>query len=259
MKKTILLASAMLAIASATTAQTTATDWTATDCKSNSHTLFTDLNNGKVVVMVWVMPCASCVNGATAAYNAAQSFASTNPGKVVYYLSDDLGDASCSTLSSWVTTNSIGDTSKMSIFSNAGNVIKESNFGGSGMPHVAVIGGGYQHKIYFNKMNSATNDQTGITSAIASAIAGVGVEQVKQAVQFSISPNPARESFTVQYTHQIKKVTILSVTGQTLKEEAYAEGKMNPSINMSGLANGIYSVKITTIDGQTAIQKLVKE
>ena len=237
----------------------TATNWTAQDCNSASHTLFTDLDAGKVVVMVWVMPCASCVNGATAAYNAAQSFASAYPGKVVYYLADDMGDASCSTLNTWITSNSIGNLSNMTVFSNAGNVIKESDFGGSGMPHVAVIGGGAQHKIYFNKMNSAANDQTGITTAIASAIAGAGVEQTTTAVRFSVAPNPAKENITVNYTNPIKKITIMTVTGQVLKTEDFGTGRINPTITLSRLANGVYTIKITDTYDQTGIQKIVKE
>jgi hypothetical protein len=259
MKKIITITSILLAAFANTNAQTTATNWTAQDCNSNNHTLFTDLNAGKVVVMVWVMPCGSCVNGATAAFNAAQSFATAYPGKVVYYLSDDLGDATCTDLNSWITTNSIGDISKMSVFSNVGNTIKESDLGGSGMPHVAVIGGGAQHKVYFNKMNSATNDQAGITTAIASAIAGTSVQNVTTQIQFSISPNPAKETMTVTYANRIKKITVLSITGQVIKEETYAEAKMNPVFNLSGMVNGVYSVKVTDVTGQTGVQKIVKE
>src|ERR1043165_5686641 len=86
-------------------AQTTATNFTATDCNATSHTLFTELDAGKIVVLVWVMPCAACISDAKAAFDAVGSFASSNPGKVVFYLSDDIGDAGCSTLNSWASTN----------------------------------------------------------------------------------------------------------------------------------------------------------
>jgi hypothetical protein len=237
----------------------TATNWTAQDCSSANHTLFTDLDAGKVVVMVWVMPCASCVNGATAAYNAAQSFASAYPGKVVYYLADDMGDASCSTLNTWITSNSIGNLSNMTVFSNAGNVIKESDFGGTGMPHVAVIGGGAQHKIYFNKMNSAANDQTGITTAIASAIAGAGVEQTTNAVRFSVAPNPAKESITVNSATPIEKIMVISVTGQVVKSEYYDTRKTTAGLTLKGFAPGIYTIRVTDINNQIGTQQIVKE
>jgi hypothetical protein len=259
MKQIITTIALMFASIAIINAQTTATNWTAQDCNSVNHTLFTDLDNGKIVVMVWVMPCGSCVNGATAAYNAMQSFATSHPGKVVYYIADDLGDASCSTLSSWITSNSIGSLSNMTVFSNSGNVIKESDFGGSGMPHVAVIGG-TNHKIYYNKMNSATNDQAGITSAINWAIAAAtGVNAVASQIKFSVSPNPAKENLSITCTKGIKKVSISSLTGQVIKEETFANGKMNPVINLSGVAAGVYTIKVTDMAGQAGIQKIVKE
>ncbi len=259
MKKLLITASLLLATFGMTNAQTTATNFTAQDCSSTNRTLFTELNNGKIVVLVWVMPCGSCINGAKAAYNAAQSFATSNPGKVLYYLADDLGDATCSDLSTWITSNSIGNVSNMTLFSNAGNVIKESDFGGTGMPHVVVVGG-TDHKIYYNKKNNATNDQAGITTAISSAISGTtGISSVTNEVKFSVSPNPANETMTITSTKAIEKIVVLSLTGQVMKEETFANGKVNPSIALSGISAGIYTVKVTDISGKSGIQKIVKE
>jgi hypothetical protein len=255
-----ILTTAFIAIAAFTCSYAqTAINWTAQDCNSTSHTLFTDLDAGKVVVMVWVMPCGSCINGAKAAYNAAQGFATSHPGKVVYYLADDMGDATCADLNSWITSNSIGNTSNMTIFSNAGNVIKESDFGGSGMPHVAVIGGGAQHKIYFNKMNGAANDQAGITSAITSAIAGSNVEQTANVVRFSISPNPSKESITVNSTTPIEKILVVNTAGQVVTHEDYNARDKTVGLTLKGLPSGIYTIRVTDINDQTGIQKIVKE
>lgn len=240
-------------------AQTTATNFTAQDCSSTNRTLFTELNNGKIVVLVWVMPCGSCVNGAKAAYNAAQSFATSHPGKVLYYMADDLGDATCSDLSTWVTTNNIGNLSNMTLFSNAGNIIKESDFGGTGMPHVVVIGG-TDHKIYYNKKNNATNDLSGITTAINSAISSTtGVAAVVNEISFNISPNPAQATVAITSTKAIKKVVVMSMSGQIMKEEIYPNGKMNPTVGISVLAAGVYSIKVTDITGKFGFEKIVKE
>jgi hypothetical protein len=259
MKRFITCAVLMLATLGALHAQTTATNWTAVDCNSNSHTLFTDLNNGKIVVMVWVMPCGSCVNGAKAAYNAAQSFATSHPGKVVYYIADDLGDATCTDLNTWITTNSIGTLSNMSVFGNAGNVINENDFGGTGMPHVVVMGG-TDHKIYYNKKNSATNDLAGITGAISYGISVTsGVESINSAVSFSVSPNPAKDVISITYKTAIKTIRILNTAGQVVKEESFSKGKTNPAINMSGIAAGVYTIKLTDMSGLTGQQRIVKE
>src|SRR4051812_39968068 len=101
MKKALLAVSIFLLNGIMAYSQTTATDFTAADCSAVNHSLFTELNAGKVVVLVWVMPCGACVSDAKAGYDAAQSFAISNPGKVLYWMSDDAGNTACSSLSSW--------------------------------------------------------------------------------------------------------------------------------------------------------------
>lgn len=256
--KKLILSLSLLAAVTAANAQTYATNWTATDCNSVSHTLFNTLDSGKIIVFVWVMPCASCKNGAKAAYNAVQSFATTNPGKVRMYMADDLGDASCSSLQSWVTSNSIGSLSNMTIFSNAGNVIDENDFGGTGMPHVIVMGG-TDHKIYYNTKNSATNDQPGITAAVNSALSALSVSGAPVAANFSVSPNPATDVVTIDGLNGISKIEVVSVSGKTVRTEKIGSGKTSVQFSLSGLAAGLYLVKATDLEGNTSIQKLVKQ
>ncbi len=256
--KKIFTAAALLLTFATTNAQTTATNWTANDCNSVSHTLFSELDSGKVIVFVWVMPCASCVNGAKAAYNAVQSFATSNPGKVRYYLADDLGDATCSALTSWITTNSIGTLSNMTVFSNAGNVISESNFGGTGMPHVIVMGGS-AHTIFYNKKGSLTNDQPGITTAITSAIGATATPVVSMDEALTVAPNPVKELFTVSYSELIGHITVTSVDGKIVKDVTFANGRMDPSVNLAGVAQGLYFVKIVDMQGRSVIKEVVKQ
>lgn len=238
-------------------AQTTATNWTANDCNSTSHTLFNELDNGKIIVLVWVMPCGACNSGAKQAYDAAQSFATSNPGQVLYYLVDDLGDASCAQIASFATSNQIGPNN-LTTFSNVGNLIKESDFGGSGMPHVVVMGGS-NHKIYFNKLNGQAADQAGITNAIDSAITTLSVGGITNQVSFSISPNPVSDMLSIKYSNAIEKVTVISINGQIVKDETYTKGTLNPSINLGGLSAGTYTIKVIDADGKSGIQKVTKQ
>ena len=136
--------------------QTTATNWTANDCDGVSHTLFNTLDSGKIVVLTWIMPCGMCDAGAKQAYDAAQSFATSHPGKVAYYLIDDFGNTSCAQIATFATSNNIGPAN-LTMFDNTGIPIDEDDYGGSGMPHVAVIGP--DHQIYFNKLNGQAADQ----------------------------------------------------------------------------------------------------
>ena len=70
-------------------AQTTATDFHVADCDGNSHHLFSELDSGKVVVIVWVMPCGPCATYALNAYAAVQTYSSSHPNRVLFYLVDD--------------------------------------------------------------------------------------------------------------------------------------------------------------------------
>src|SRR5688572_3528741 len=106
MKK--LLLSLSLIITAITLNAQTAPNFTAMDCLGNNHDLYTELNSGKIIVITWVMPCGSCVNGAQFAQGAVQSFSASNPNTVYHYVADDYANTSCGSLGSWCT--SIGVT-----------------------------------------------------------------------------------------------------------------------------------------------------
>jgi hypothetical protein len=254
--KKLLLALSVLAFSNLK-AQTTATNWTATDCNSVSHTLFNELDSGYVIVFVWVMPCGSCVNASTTAYNVVQSFASSHPGKVRYYIADDFGD-NCANLSGWISMNSIGNAANMTMFDNNGVPIDENDFGGTGMPHVVVMGGP-NHQIFFNKKNSQANDQAGIQAAINSAIAATNVREMKTEGSFAILPNPASDVLHIAYDKNVKKIAVIAANGQVVKEEVYKAGKKNPSVNIAQLPAGVYTVRLTDVDGKTGVSKVVKQ
>ena len=254
MKK--LLTLALIGAAFIAQAQTTAVNWTATDCNTVSHTLFNELDAGKVIVFDWVMPCASCVNPSKTAYNVVQGYATSHPGQVLFYMADDLGDASCSTLTNWVNTNGIGNVANMTIFDNAGNVINENDFGGSGMPHIIVMAG-TDHKIYFNKKASAANDATGIQNAINAALTSLGISEVNQ-ISFSVSPNPVQKDLVINYAKPVKGIVVTSTNGQVVKEVKFENGKTNPTINLAELNAGYYVVKITDSDDKVGTQKILK-
>lgn len=230
----------------------TAPDFTATDCNSVSHTLYTELAAGKTVVLTWVMPCGACVNGGKAAQNAVQSFDATNPGKVIYWLIDDLGDTPCPSLSSWTSSNGI---TKPTLFGNAGNAIDENDFGGTGMPHVVVIAP--NKTILYDKKNGATNDEAGIKAAITQAIA-LNVTDIDPA-RISIAPNPASAEVRITYDKAIASIKVVTSLGQAAAEFNYSDRRLNPTINISALPAGIYKVLITDVEGKLGVSQIVKQ
>lgn len=244
MKNYILIPLFIISTGIAAFAQTTATNFTATDCSSVSHTLFTELDNGKVVVIVWVMPCSYCINDGISAYDAVQSFAVSNPGKVLYFLSDDFGNASCPALSSWANTNGIS-AKNITIFPNVGIPLNEVDYGGSGMPHVVVIGGA-DHKIYLNIKNSS-NDQTAIQNAITQALAATTAthESNTQLADIKIYPTIIKDKLNLDYTLSLAsdvKIGITDVSGKEIKNLLVSKqvpGKHTMEINLDTV-NGIY-------------------
>lgn len=226
----------------------TASDFTATDCDGITHNLFTELDNGKIIVLVWVEPCSGCVSDAKAAYDAVMSFGSTNPGKVKYWLIDDIGDTPCSALSSWaVSSNIIIDNIQM--FSNLGDSINENNFGGMGMPHVVVVGNS-SHHIYINLFNGSNNGPV-ITAAINQAITN-NINNVVNP-KFTIYPNPFKDFLNIACNAvDAGKVDIelFDIFGKSLKmitSENQIPGFNNIQINLNNdIPVGNYFLKCSS-------------
>lgn len=242
--------------------QTTATDFTATDCNSNSHTLFTELDNGKVVVLAWIMPCLTCVAPVKTAYNIAKAY-NAKPeyaGRVKFYLIDDLADQNCSYLANWASNNNIGPAN-MDVFENApsGDAIDEDNYGGTGMPHICIVGG-TSHKIFFNKFNDAANDPSGIESAIFNALTPASTEDlVKGAVDYNLYPNPARGSLHLDFTLQRDQtvgIDVFDVVGKKVLSDTRSghAGKNNEVINVNALQPGVYNMHLKTGNAKAILQ-----
>src|ERR1051326_3358893 len=173
-------------LASVVFAQTTATDFTANDCAGNTHTLFSELDAGKVIVLCWVMPCSNCIAGASTDASVVQNYTSSNPGRVKFYISDDAGNTTCSTLAGWESTNSITCDAT---FGNSGNTINMNDYGGTSMPKTVVLGG-TSHAIFLNVNGTPTTSalQTAINNALN---ASTGVAEENNFSYLNLFPNPA--------------------------------------------------------------------
>ena len=78
-----------------------------------------------------------------------------------------------------------------------------------------------------------------------------------EAVEWSLMPNPAHGSATVQCGAGIMGVDMLSVKGETVMHKDVA-GEQACTLDLAGLSKGIYIVQITTPQG-TATRKLAVE
>lgn len=253
MKKNLLVF-AMMFVSLFGVAQT-APDFTANDCSGTSHNFYTELTQGKVIVLVWVMPCGACTGGALTAYNASQSFSNPN---VLYYLMDDVGNTSCTSLATWATGAGVG--TNRTTFSTAS--ISESSYGGVGMPHVAVVG--LNGQIYFNGLNSAAGNSTAIQSAITTALTATGItENSVNTFLLTVFPNPAADKTVLNYSLKdasVVAVDVLNELGQNVATyvlDKQRVGKHEYQFDVSTLANGNYFVRFNTEQNSQVVKLTV--
>ncbi|MCF8370512.1 MAG: T9SS type A sorting domain-containing protein [Bacteroidales bacterium] len=254
MKRFILLVLSVL-YTSLTFSQTVASDFSADDCNGISHSLYTEMDEGKVIVIAWVMPCFSCLAPALAAYTAVENFESSHPGQVKYYLVDDYANTSCSSLSSWANSNGLGESDAI-ISSSSVNM---SDYGIPGMPKIIVVGCS-GHKVYYN-MNYTAN---GIETAISEALSDcnfVSINDFDNSFNFSLFPNPSQDIITVSYSiiksSKVINIDVLNVTGEmvlNLLDVIPNSGLGEFQFNTDRLSDGLYFLRMQTNVGTKTVK-----
>ena len=229
-------------------AQTTATNFNVNDCAGTNYDLFKELDAGKVVVISWVMPCGSCVGPSVAAYNKVKSYATSYPGRVVFYLADDVANSSCSSLTSWGNTNKI---TGVPVFSDA--AVKITDYGASGMPKVVVLAGS-THSVLFNQNNGVNT--ANLTTAIDKGLGfTTGITADAKAGFFNnleLFPNPSNTTTNLNYVLnnsadvRIDVYNALGSKAQTLIFENQAIGRHQSTLNFESLSKGIYFIRLST-------------
>jgi hypothetical protein len=240
MKKTLMIILAILTTLGFGYAQTTATDFTTDDCNGISHSLFDELDNGNVIVIAWVMPCGPCATYTIPAYSAVQSFSTSNPGQVSFYLVDDFANTNCATLTGWGNSNNMPLNTTFS-----SSDISMSDYGTNGMPKVVVLGGS-NHTIYLNKNDNKINF-AGVQGAINDALnAPLGIEQAESShFQLLTFPNPVNKILNVSYAKGKSETITFSVI-DVLGKIVIQEKELTTSIDVSSLNNGNYFLKISS-------------
>ena len=241
MKKILL--TALTAITANFGFATMATDFTANDCSSISHNLFTELAAGKVVVITWVMPCGACISAASTAASTVSGMGNPN---VVFYLVDDLGNSSCSTITGWANTNSI---TANAVFGNSGNPINMTDYGTSGMPKTVVIGP--SHFVSYNV--NGTVSSSALQTAINNSLTGIN-EPDKVNMGLNIFPNPSSTSAKINYTLTRSadvSIEVINELGQKINTVSIGDqsaGKQEYLLNLESLSAGNYFVKLNAGD-----------
>lgn len=217
----------------------TAVNFNCNDCAGVNHDLFSEHNAGKVIVICWVMPCASCKGPTLTTYNVVKSFETAYPGRVKLYIVDDYANTSCNSLNSWCNTNGFTDAVR---FSNA--AIKMSDYGSPGMPKI-VVTGNTTHHVYYNSNNTvnATSLQNAITAAINDF--AVAIEKPEEARSI-IYPNPADAKVTIDlssFNGESVKARLFNSQGQEINTNVLCFDTVI-EISTEKLPSGVYIVFI---------------
>jgi hypothetical protein len=69
-----------------------------------------------------------------------------------------------------------------------------------------------------------------------------------------VSPNPASQTIQISYSSDISEVKILDIAG---KQHLLIEGGFD-NIDISQLDNGVYIVKLITVNGDISSHKIIK-
>jgi len=211
----------------ATHAQT-AVNFSCEDCDNNYHDLFSELDQGKVVVLTWVMPCVGCIEGASMAGAYVEAVNSPN---VVHYVADDYANTACQSLSGWLIGNGI--------YYNAcfkDSLISMEHYGISGMPKVVILSG-LDHQVYYNANNTFVYSE--FQAALNAAIQGASVPEVSNR-KISIFPNPASTQLSVSLPDQNGFLQITDMDGRVVLSQNTKN--FVELISIETFANGLYSL-----------------
>lgn len=222
-----------------------ATNFTEEDCEGVSYTLFDELDEGKIIVIAWVMPCGSCSYFGSRAYDAVQTFSESHPGKIEFYLTDDYANTSCSSISSWGNTNSMENHVAFS-----SSAINMGDYGTDGMPKVVVLAG-TDHSVLYNKNNGSISFD-GVVEAITTALTTVGIDETQLLNNsLSIFPNPSNGLMSVEFNlPENAKLEVFNLLGDKVLEvnldKYIANKKTTIEIDLSTQNDGMYLVSLSS-------------
>lgn len=230
----------------------TAVNFNCNDCAGTNHDLFAEHDAGKVIVICWVMPCASCKATTLTTYNVVKSYEAAYPGRVKLYIVDDYANTTCASLNSWCNSNGFTDALR---FSNAS--IKMTDYGTVGMPKV-VVTGNTTHHVYYNSNNTvnATLLQNAITQAINEfAVSNEKPENTKE----TIFPNPADNKAVIDLQSFGSNNVSVKIFNAEGKELHTGQIKTNSGMEISteNLPSGIYVVIVESATIRKSFKLLV--
>lgn len=224
-------------------AQTTAMNFSGQDCNGNNVDLFTDLEAGKAVMLIFYMPnCGSCPPVAQKMQTMANNINANQPGRVKAYSFPYQNSTTCTYSATWVTSNNLSLFTPMD-----SGAVQVAYYGGFGMPTVVLLDGS-THDVKFVTQDFNTSDTTTMRDLILGN-AGLNDELASEN-KVQLFPNPASKSFTVSLDGSyVEEISISTLDGKVVKEVICSKNNTIQDVDVSALESGNYIVTISTEKG----------
>jgi hypothetical protein len=235
--------------------QTTAMNFSGQDCNGNNVDLFSDLDAGKAVMLIFYMPnCGSCPPVASKMQTMANNINATHPGLVKAYAFPYQNSTTCTYSSNWVVNNNLSLFSPMD-----SGAVQVAYYGGFGMPTVVLLGGD-NHDVLFTTQNFTTSDTTTMRNLILGTFtAGLAEQTTLQ--NLSAYPNPASGMVTVNFEALHGAELVMQITDlagkvvMTFDKEKLNKGQFEKKIDVSSLPVGSYILSLE-MNGAFATEKI---
>ncbi|MEX1191761.1 MAG: PA domain-containing protein [Brumimicrobium sp.] len=109
----------------------------------------------------------------------------------------------------------------------------------------------------WNPNGFGPNSVTVVTANIVD-VAEVSLKKEKLAIEMNAYPSPASNVLNIDFNgYDVDDVQLVNLTGQTVASQRVSKGDVNSSIDVNGLENGVYIVKVNLTNGMTETMQVV--
>jgi len=233
-----------------------AMDFSRFDCDSVEHHLFSELDEGKVIILDFVMlGCAPCIWATRNLDTLVQSYQYSHPGRLGIYAFSYESSFTCKQMFDWRTT---GGFPQVTLFTDGAEMVEY--YGGMGMPTI-VITGGQDHKIFYNGYGYTPSHDSAIVAAIDSALnySSSGSDEIMENQGLSVFPTIFSDFLIVQSSKDVigSHFRLMDISGRIIMEfKLQEEGSMR--IPAGHLPQGMYFASVQGEHGLNKAFKLVR-
>ncbi|MES2133462.1 MAG: T9SS type A sorting domain-containing protein, partial [Bacteroidota bacterium] len=105
---------------------------------------------------------------------------------------------------------------------------------------------------------TGSNGCTTASTKTIEVVSCVGINEHEAENFMTLYPNPVQGKVTIHSSTPVKSVSVLDYTGKLIKQVEYT-AVQDTQLDLSGLASGMYTFVVSTVNGHSKTIKIVKE